>query len=166
MPSKPYMPLYCGDYLGDTSHLNQGQHGAYVLLMMHYWRKGPLTLDKKQLYLITRARTIRERQNVDTVLKLFFDGKNGSYHNNRLDLELQTFENKLKTLSNAGRRGAAARWGSHSGRNAKAIRKHKHPEPEPEPKINRCSRKGCQNNRAKGFKFCKDHVLPTQRKKK
>ena len=134
MPSKPYMPLYCGDYLGDTSHLNQGQHGAYVLLMMHYWRKGPLTIDKKQLYLITRARTIRERRNVDAVLNLFFDGKNGSYRNNRLDLELRSFEKKAETLAEAGRQGAGARWGGYSDRNATAMRKGWQPEPEPDTK--------------------------------
>ena len=57
-----WMPLYVDDYLGDTQRFNTEQHGAYILLIMDYWRNGPPPDDDGVLAQITRLDRTRWRK--------------------------------------------------------------------------------------------------------
>ena len=100
------MPLYVGDYLGDTGHLTTTQHGAYLLLMMHYWRKGELPDDDPQLAKITKL-PLKTWRDCRPVLQAFF--RDGWKHK-RIDGELEKmiragivdFEAALGFATNAG----------------------------------------------------------------
>jgi uncharacterized protein YdaU (DUF1376 family) len=94
--SKPWMPFYVADYLADTGHLNAAQHGAYLMLIMHYWRKGSIPADTVQQAQIARMSEADWLANRDTVLA-FFDA---DLKHKRIDQELAHAEdvsNKRRT---------------------------------------------------------------------
>ena len=94
------MPLYVGDYLGDTGHLSQGQHGAYLLLLMHYWQKGSLPKSPEARYCIAGATDEQSRCNADAVMREFFPkGKN-----RRLDFELQNAAERYAKRAGAAKK--------------------------------------------------------------
>ena len=98
---RPWMPLYVGDYLGDTGHLTTAQHGAYLLLMMHYWRKGELPGDDVQLSKITKL-PLRTWVDYRPVLQTFFhDG----WKHKRIDMELERAMRISEKRSVAGQKG-------------------------------------------------------------
>jgi uncharacterized protein YdaU (DUF1376 family) len=98
---RPWMPLYVGDYLGDTGHLTTAQHGAYLLLMMHYWRKGELPDDDRQLSKITKL-PLRTWGEYRPVLQDFF---HSGWRHKRIDAELVRMVRVSEARSLAGQKG-------------------------------------------------------------
>jgi uncharacterized protein YdaU (DUF1376 family) len=107
MGAKPdtWMPLYVGDYLADTMHLTNGEHGAYLLLIMHYWRHGPLPDDDRALAAIARA-DAREWARIKASIRGFFLPQDGTLRHKRIDAELS----KAKAVSSKRALAANARW--------------------------------------------------------
>jgi uncharacterized protein YdaU (DUF1376 family) len=103
--SAPWMPLYVADYLADTAHLSAAEHGAYMLLIMHYWRAGKLPNDEKQLQRIARM-TAREWANSRETIAAFFD--DGWVHG-RIENELAKSGLKSTARAQSGSRGGTAK---------------------------------------------------------
>jgi uncharacterized protein YdaU (DUF1376 family) len=98
---RAWMPLYVGDYLGDTGHLTTPQHGAYLLLMMHYWRKGGLPDDDRQLSKITKL-PLKTWCDYRPVLQQFFhDG----WKHKRIEAELARMTRLSEKRALAGKKG-------------------------------------------------------------
>lgn len=120
MASKPtaWMPMYWGDYLRDTTHLTMGQHGAYLLLIAHYWNTGEaLPDDDARLSKIVRAQGVVWRVMRPT-LSAFFKVENGRWYHARIERELlKAYDNKDAAIAR-GKRGAAARWGDRASNGA------------------------------------------------
>lgn len=83
-----WMPLYIGDYLADTGRLTTLGHGAYMLILMDYWRNGAPPDDDSALAAIARVdRKIWDRE-LRSVIRSFFKlGDDGLLHQKRLDTE-------------------------------------------------------------------------------
>jgi len=82
-----WMPLYIGDYIADTSRLNTEQHGAYLLLIMDYWRSGRLPDDDQVLAQITKLSPESWKKHKG-ILRGFFEASNGELIHPRIEKEL------------------------------------------------------------------------------
>lgn len=99
------MPLYIADYLADTAHLSAGEHGAYLLLIMHYWRVGKLPTDERQLSRIARMNT-REWAASRETIAAFFDA---DWRHERIETELAKSASKSNARAQCGARGGSAK---------------------------------------------------------
>lgn len=103
-----FMPLWIGDYLADTTHLNTEQHGAYLLLLMAYWRRGgPLPADDQHLCRVAGV-TIYKWRALRATIAAFFIEEDGLWVSKRADEELAKAESKYGKRAEAGRKGGQA----------------------------------------------------------
>jgi uncharacterized protein YdaU (DUF1376 family) len=115
-----WMPIYIGDYLADTMHLNAQEHGAYLLLLMHYWRSGPLPDDDRQLASIARVERKVWQNEIAAIIRPYFEVRDGRLHQGRIDIEREAAVQNREQKKAA----AQARWGGQGVR--------KRPKPDPD----------------------------------
>ncbi|WP_316176238.1 YdaU family protein [Bradyrhizobium sp. SZCCHNRI1073] len=109
------MPLYIADYRADTAHLSASQHGAYLLLIMHYWSTGSLPNDDAALARIAAMTPVEWKRNRATVAAFFGD----NWTHKRIDAEL----NRAKEISDK-RSASAKQRHSKSYANAEQVDTH------------------------------------------
>jgi len=94
---RPWMPFYVGDYLANTGHLSTEEHGAYVLLILHYWVTESLPTDAESLANVVRMPLDRWLL-IERKMKAFFEL---DWSHKRLNQEIE------KTKKISGARAAA-----------------------------------------------------------
>lgn len=99
--ARPWMPIYVGDYVRDTTHLSTVQHGAYILLILHYWTRGELPDDDQQLANITRLSLDQWQSHRPILQKFFYDG----WKHKRIETELRRSVEKADKARLAGEKG-------------------------------------------------------------
>ena len=106
-----WMPMFWGDYLKATGHLSTEQHGAYLLLIAHYWTTGkPLCDDLNELANITKLSPTKWKNASRAVRELFLE-KDGLLYHKRIEEELLKAKKTHAVRVKKGQKGAAARWG-------------------------------------------------------
>ena len=111
MSGKPdtWMPLFVGDYLGDTTRLTTEQHGAYLLLLMDYWRNGAPPNDDAVLSQITRLELETWKKH-RRALERFFRVEGEEWFHKRVEQEIASAKERQEKASGKGKRAADARW--------------------------------------------------------
>jgi hypothetical protein len=71
MSNRAWMPLHIENYLADTGHLTAAEHGAYMLLIMTYWRDGGLPEDERLIARIARLSKDEWAESRERILPLF-----------------------------------------------------------------------------------------------
>lgn len=106
-----WLPLYVADYKADTSRLTTEQHGAYLLIIMDYWRNGPPPDDDAVLAQITGLPLDRWKKH-RPIIERFFAVDDGAWTQKRIELELLKAKRVNDQKSEAGKASAAKRWGN------------------------------------------------------
>lgn len=125
------MPLYVADYLADTGHLSTTEHGAYMLLIMHYWQTGGLPNDDCRLASIARAMP-EQWSSMRDVLSSFFDA---DWRHARIESELEKSSAAYERRAKAGQKGGNAKaGGKHCSSNATPLPQQSQSHPQREEK--------------------------------
>lgn len=115
-----WMPLYIGDWEGDTGHLDCEQDGAYGRLVRWYWRNGPPKDNDAALARIIRMPLGRWRK-IRGVIAEYFTVADGVWRHGRVDKELVRWgEKRARAIERAaaGGRAKAAKSSATSTRQA------------------------------------------------
>lgn len=83
-----FFKLYIGDYQRDTAHLSVTEHGAYLLMLQHYYATEKPLPTGKALHRMLRAQDKAEREAIDAVASQFWRETDRGLVNDRADVEI------------------------------------------------------------------------------
>jgi len=96
------MPVYIGDYLRDTQELTGLEHGAYFLLLMHYWqKKGHIGSNIERLSRVAKS----DIETTRFILESYFILNGNGYKNKRADEEMSTADHRRSIATINGNKG-------------------------------------------------------------
>lgn len=106
-----WMPIWIGAYTADTMDLTTLQHGAYLLLLLNYWRKrAPLPDNDETLRTIVKLERAEWKRNRPT-LAAFFRVGDGVWWHKRVEAEIIEADKRAAAAKAKALKGAEGRWG-------------------------------------------------------
>jgi uncharacterized protein YdaU (DUF1376 family) len=104
-----WMPLYIADYMSATSRLTTEEHGAYLLILMDYWKSGAPPDNDRVLSQITRL-SPDAWSNARRMLEAFFIIEDGKWIHKRVEQELLKSKENRQFAHDRAVKGAKTRW--------------------------------------------------------
>lgn len=98
MSNRAWMPLHIDAYITDTDHLTATEHGAYLLLIMKYWRDGGLPADEGMIRRYAKLTPDQWAESRD-VIAAFFDD---AWKHSRIEAELAKADEIIEKRRAAG----------------------------------------------------------------
>lgn len=131
-----FFKLYIGDYQRDTAHLSIAEHGAFLLMLQHYYATEKPLPAGRALHRMLRAQDKFERDAIDVVVAQFWRTTDAGLVNDRADVELAEAAPRILAAKVNGKKGGKKPkrnplgnpLGSGGGTESQSS-----PEPEPEP---------------------------------
>jgi uncharacterized protein YdaU (DUF1376 family) len=126
--SKPWMPWYIADFLGDTQHLDAAETGGYLLLLGHYWLNGGALPDHDAaLARVARMTPAQWKRSRETLLRFFPEGKN-----KRADVEI-AHAAEVSRKRSASAKQKHSNSSANAPANAEQMDTHARASPQPQP---------------------------------
>jgi len=116
MSNRARMPLHVGDYLADTGHVTATEHGAYLLLIMHYWQNGCLPENERIIARIAKLSPEQWEESRDMLAMLFGPG----WTHKRIDAELSKADEIIEKRRSAAEARREAIFLTSFGRRERA----------------------------------------------
>lgn len=92
-----FFKFYIGDYQRDTAHLSVAEHGAYMLMLQHYYATERPLPTGKALHRMLRAQDKVERDAIDAVVDQFWTEIGDGLVNERADAEMMKANAQAET---------------------------------------------------------------------
>lgn len=116
MADFPTLPIWVGDFIGDTQHLGALETGAYLMLLFSAWRTPECRLpdDEKMLARMARCSPSEWRRIRTAVLAFWSPTGDGHWRQKRLDIVRRQVEEKYIKAVQAGQASALKRQQTRS----------------------------------------------------
>jgi uncharacterized protein YdaU (DUF1376 family) len=109
--SMSWFPFYHADYLADTSRLSPSQHGVYLLLLLSFFKDGPLPNDPDTLCRIAAGATPSD---VHAILERYWVLTDAGWVNPKMDEVRSKAIEGSRRYGDRARIAAQARWSATS----------------------------------------------------
>jgi uncharacterized protein YdaU (DUF1376 family) len=127
-----WMPFFVGDYLSATGRLTTEQHGAYLLILLDYWKNGPPPNDDSVLAALARMTPGAWRKAKPSLIG-FFEVRDGLLIQKRVEHERGRASDITEKRSKAGKASAEAKAQQKSNKSSTCVATNGQQNARPSP---------------------------------